>query len=600
MKELDILEALGDLDDEMITRAYRKRNRAPAWLRSLSLAACLILVVGLVAGSVLKLSARRRSTGTTDALAQGAGIETQETLQTELQKQLAGYIAQLSGNSDADLAGTVLVLDPESFQVLAAAAASAEQGDETPEEGLPARALEVAGAPGAAFMPVAAIAAMRCGVDPDAETECTGAYRLYTDEGYTPSCRSAAGTDGHGTVTLTSALALTCDVGIFSAVDAMARTSSEDGSYETVNMEGAAAEIGSVAMTFGFGEATGAIQSGTEEQLGRIASPEVKQAVYGSDSPDGGWYTEDTFSLAIGASLTQVTPMQLCRYTAVLANGGDLLCVQYGNSQNEAVESRYGLLSDSENAVIREGLQSGAEIGVASEYLQNLDAKVCCIAGSVKNEDGSPENLVFTAWAPADNPQFVLTLYINHIGDNAGAGYELAGELMRSCITQLQATEQNKTEAGEADTQAIAEDPSKETTDGVQSPLVDDTPAEVSFEALFETVAEQGTDSDAYTELCSVRSRALTWCMQQFESGILDGLAFTDSGAAVEMYHFWQESLWLGEQLENIADTPAQDWSDWSEYICNLYALNGWDEQVFTEEMTCTRLYVQLLMEEES
>ena len=136
------------------------------------------------------------------------------------------------------------------------------------------------------------------------------------------------------------------------------------------------------------------------------------------------------------------------------------------------------------------------------------------------------------------------------------------------------------------------------TIGGVDGPTsVEITSAEPDYAALFAAYA-QG-DAAAEVTLRTNKDDALRYCMTQFDAGVLEGLTFDSTGTEMRMYHFWCSSLGY-DSLENEPDSPQQDWEEWSGYTKRIYDLNGYDEAVFTEDMPCSRLYVQMLMERET
>jgi penicillin-binding protein 2 len=98
------------------------------------------------------------------------------------------------------------------------------------------------------------------------------------------------------------------------------------------------------ARTFGFGQATGFDLGG--EALGTVPDPAWRKRTYKS-AIDQAWNPGDSIQLAIGQKDIAVTPLQMARFYAMLANGGKLVTphvvaavVQQGASAGETLVAR--------------------------------------------------------------------------------------------------------------------------------------------------------------------------------------------------------------------------------------------------------------------
>lgn len=80
--------------------------------------------------------------------------------------------------------------------------------------------------------------------------------------------------------------------------------------------KGAPTALSDMAKEFGLGQPTGI---GIDEDIGLVPDPETKLERY-----DEGWVEMDAVQLAIGQSFLQVTPLQVARFIAAVANGGTL------------------------------------------------------------------------------------------------------------------------------------------------------------------------------------------------------------------------------------------------------------------------------------
>ena len=169
------------------------------------------------------------------------------------------------------------------------------------------------------------------------------------------------------------------------------------------------------------GEAAGLVPDGAwkEEQIGEV------------------WTLGDTYNFGIGQGYLTVTPMQLVRVIAAIANGGDVLVphvvrevVDESGSTLQVVErevAHHLSVSDQNLAVMREALRQAAVYGPANTGASNLvqiAAKTGTAEFGQQNADGTYENshAWYTAYAPYDNPEIAVVVFLEQgIGaTNAG------------------------------------------------------------------------------------------------------------------------------------------------------------------------------------
>jgi penicillin-binding protein 2 len=263
-------------------------------------------------------------------------------LQAAAQRALA-YGIQLARDSncfgcwDAN-GGAIVALDPHDGSVLALAsaptytpsvysgrvtmkklAAQGLTGDTAKEKNYPAlnRALVGSYPPGSTFKPVTALAAMQQHlVSPYAPESCTGTYTAPEDRGHQvfknwdPYVNAA--------IDLPTALAISCDTYFYALGNKF---------YELPASYGH--PLQAWASSFGFGRRTG-IDVGPEAG-GLLPTPEWRQRTFTAKSDpccwrlDSLWKPGDSIQLAIGQKDLLVTPLQMARFYALIANGGKLV-----------------------------------------------------------------------------------------------------------------------------------------------------------------------------------------------------------------------------------------------------------------------------------
>lgn len=252
-------------------------------------------------------------------------------------------------------------------------------------------------APGSAFKPAVAAAALTAGIDPAATVNCTGRYGFYS--GYQPGCLQY----GHGgPVDLRTALEYSCniffyDVGRRLGVDVFS------------------------AMARQLGLATPTCVEITEAQ-GRLTW-----------SSDENYQAGLTLMAAIGQGNTAVTPLQLAAYAAALANCGQRPALHFADRAVNAATGEtvwqyaptFTTVSGGEGVFgpIRDGMKRMAR---TTRVLR--EGPVACAAktGSPQLADTLPGgghyvNSVLIGYAPADDPQIAMAVVLEYGGGGSNA-----------------------------------------------------------------------------------------------------------------------------------------------------------------------------------
>jgi penicillin-binding protein 2 len=162
--------------------------------------------------------------------------------------------------------------------------------------------------PGSTFKPVTALAAMQEHLlSPYESIQCTGQATYGKDKhvfkNWDPNVNQP--------MTLTTALAESCDTYFYAVGDRFYERGPTDWS-----------RLQDWATRFGFGQPTGLDIGG--EVDGLVPTPAWRKKTYTS-SWDRAWNPGDSIQLAIGQKDIAVTPLQLTRFYAMLANGGKLV-----------------------------------------------------------------------------------------------------------------------------------------------------------------------------------------------------------------------------------------------------------------------------------
>ena len=272
------------------------------------------------------------------------------------------------------------------------------------------RAIQGLYAPGSTFKPLVAIAALETGnFASDMTIDCDGSWDIQGHKVYCMEWKKYHYT--HGLIDIVTGLETSCNL-FFHKLGV---------TYAGIN------NIDIWAQKFGLGEYTGIDLYG--EMRGIRNNPEVKAAL----TNGGGWTQADTAQASIGQLYNTFTPIQLCRYTAAIANGGNLLTPylvdKIVNSSGETVYKGSTTvqslgLTDMTIATVQEGMMAVANAvdGTASQTFANftvngVSIKVACKTGTPETgmeQFGQSSNAVFICYAPADDPQIAVAIVVEH------------------------------------------------------------------------------------------------------------------------------------------------------------------------------------------
>ena len=178
--------------------------------------------------------------------------------------------------------------------------------------------------------------------------------------------------------------------------------------YYQVGLKVGPDELFKAARRMGYGQVTG-IELVEEETPGLLGDQAWKQEVLGE-----GWTPVDTITSAIGQGALQVTPIQMARLYAAVANGGWLVTPHL---VERPTKRTWIGLKPATLQVLRDGLRQVVTIGTAK--LLN-DPNLPPVAGKTGTGEDPPrpDHAWFGGYAPADKPTLVIIAF----GENSG-GY---------------------------------------------------------------------------------------------------------------------------------------------------------------------------------
>jgi penicillin-binding protein 2 len=378
---------------------------------------------------------------------------TEESLQQGLQVAQSTFDKTGNGKHFVAPAGSAVVLDPRDGSVLAMAsyptyspsqfvggissANFAALQDPANLSPLNNRAIAGQYAPGSTFKLATATAALSKGIITQ--------YSTFPDDGtFTiPSCigqctfHNALG-EVYGRVPMSRALTVSSDVYFYNLGYEFYRQRSKYGDTA----------IQDVAHLLGLGVKTGIPLAG--EAVGRVSDPKTREKLHEKAPkafPNGQWFAGDNVNLAIGQGETVVTPLQLATAYATFGNGGTLyqpkLALKVADHRGATVEEFPAQDAGHVDLppAVRDPILAGLK-GVISDPRGTANAAFSTfpnsqfpVAGKTGTAEvnGKQDTALFAAFAPADNPQYAVSIVM----EESGFGGTSAAPVARRIFEQL-------------------------------------------------------------------------------------------------------------------------------------------------------------------
>lgn len=175
------------------------------------------------------------------------------------------------------------------------------------------------------------------------------------------------------------------------------------------------------AEKFGLGSVTGIDLPA--ESGGLLPTPEWKKAVKGER-----WFLGNTYHMSIGQGDLTTSVLQANMLTSVIANGGEL-CRPHINSEvsSDCVDLE---IETDDLAYVKEGMVGACSIGGTAFPFFDFKPQVACKTGTAETYDDSEPHAWFTVFAPAENPEIVLTVFVEHGGEGSQIAAPIAREIL--------------------------------------------------------------------------------------------------------------------------------------------------------------------------
>ena len=326
-------------------------------------------------------------------------------------------------------AGAIVVMDPRSGDIRALVSTPAFEIDrftatidraawlrvvQDPDHPLLNRAIQSQYAPGSIFKIVVTAAGLQeATIAPMDRVYCNGEFHLgaWTFKDWKEG--------GHGSVDLQKALAQSCNI-----------------FYYQAGLKIGGAAITKYARAFGFGTATGVELGG--EKLGLIPQPKGRRK---------SWQGGDIVNMSIGQGQVLVTPLQVARFMAAVANGGVLWKprlverierpdrgVLYSDPGQvaghvELSPAVWAFLRQALWAVVNDGTGIAAKIPGIDIAGKTGTAQMIAHSKAEKGQD----HAWFAAFAPVRDPEVVVVVLV----ERGGKGGQVAAPIARRILNAI-------------------------------------------------------------------------------------------------------------------------------------------------------------------
>ena len=344
-------------------------------------------------------------------------------LQIAAEDGLAENVEYVSGQADGEMcnAGAAVAMNPNTFEVLAIASyptydlttynADYNLLAQNPAKPLTNRAIDGFYAPGSTLKPGMAAIALQDGVLESWENiTCTGRYKN------TIGCSTYSDTHWWGSIDVVDAISYSCnsffcELGNRLGIQKMEQYLSK----------------------FGLGESTGLELGGKK---GILAGPTYRGEIQSSEQ----WQPGMTWQAAIGQSDHQLSPVQMACYISTLCNGGTRYTAhllhsvyRFGSDEpsfvyqqtDDTVLSRIEFSQDNLDVVF-EGMKNmiNDTTFVRNQIANNskIPVTVGGKTGTAQRGGDNPDNALFVATAPYNDPDIVLSVVL----ENGSHGYYCA------------------------------------------------------------------------------------------------------------------------------------------------------------------------------
>ncbi len=196
-------------------------------------------------------------------------------------------------------------------------------------------------------------------------------------------------------------------------------------------------EIYNVSKKLGFAALSG-IEISEQENVGLVASSQWAKKGRGWGEPGRTpWVPEDIASMSIGQFVVQVTPIQIARAYAAIANGGYLVTPHLTKKEDQLLinQKRIKIDIDPNNLqLVKNGLRKVVEsgTGVSINYGVSNLPPVSGKTGTAEDGEGGSDHAWFVCFTPSDKSELLIVAFAqNTPGGGSVHALPMAREILK-------------------------------------------------------------------------------------------------------------------------------------------------------------------------
>ena len=170
---------------------------------------------------------------------------------------------------------------------------------------------------------------------------------------------------------------------------------------------------------------------------GKLPKPEYYNKYYGRTS----WNSSTIISMAIGQGELLLTPIQMANISAIIANRGFYFTPHIvksieGNEKIDTtfLEKKYTTINPKHFDVIIEGMEKVIKKSDGTAHNIKSDSiSICGKTGTAQNPHGE-DHSIFIAFAPKENPEIAIAVYIENGGWGSTWAAPIAGLMIEKYL----------------------------------------------------------------------------------------------------------------------------------------------------------------------
>lgn len=205
-------------------------------------------------------------------------------------------------------------------------------------------------------------------------------------------------------------------------------------------------------LTFGLGRNIGLDLPNVK--AGSIPGSDFYNRIYGEKA----WLFQTIYSLSIGQGEIEVVPVQMANLAAIIANNGYYVTPhvikakgKQGNYEQLKFDINYTSVDKSYFPLIKEGMRMVVNEPGGTARRARIDSiTVCGKTGTAQNPHGE-DHSVFIAFAPMENPQIAIAVYVENSGFGGTWAAPIASLMIEKYLTGKIEKEQKEKRILEAD-----------------------------------------------------------------------------------------------------------------------------------------------------